>query len=404
DEYGCGAFRFSVTVDPSKTVASYSWFFDDGNVSNAASPIHAFTLGSNRFVTVTVNYDDGTSCNGSTIVEVDCQRCGIPLPYNPEWNYYLPDGCSTNAYISLTPNNNNIASVTWDFGDGNPPLVLTAAASAFFQYDFLVANTYIVTVTVKYNDDSEWTCSRFVSVSDCSDNCVPELCPNLTEYGGPFYGVEDECPIDFGFLYCPGGIPVDCSKDCTGPSQVFLYYFNPDKEREVVAGEEFIITWIEQDSDCVPTNEGNVFQNISQDDIDNNVQYTVTIQSSDPNDTWQCVLCFSAGDLCGGEGRVGGTSPVFFDQQQFVNQAKADQLEVFPNPVNDQLSISNKNKQMVMGQLVTLDGKVMTQVQLSEYDQKELNVKAYNAGIYFFHFYDLNTNELVKSEKIVIRH
>ncbi|MEM9823020.1 MAG: T9SS type A sorting domain-containing protein [Bacteroidota bacterium] len=418
DDFGCGVYGFEAVTQPGLAVASYLWTFGVGqqieSMSSAPNPRHTFVQMGPRKVTLTVVYEDNSVCIEEVIIPIECERCGVPSPINPSFGFLLPGPCSTNAFFSLVPGGGNIQSVLWEFGDGNTQLFTNNFYNYFF-YDYLQAGTFRVKVTVTFENGETWECDRFISLSDCNFDdppCSLEICPNNSIYGSDDYGVAVDCELDFSFLFCPEPKIKNCSETlCNGPTNVFLKYTDPVTGEPAFAGEDLIVTWIENGNDCVAdpdagfSADGFHYLAISQADIDNNTQFTITIQSSNADRTWQCVLCFAAGDLCGGDDeRMGSGGQNLLDLPQAKDKLARTQLNVFPNPVNAELNISNDSDQLLIGQLTSLEGKVLNSSNIAAFDQGAIDVSNYPAGIYFFNTFNAQTKSLLKSEKVIIRH
>ncbi|MGB3947422.1 MAG: PKD domain-containing protein [Bacteroidia bacterium] len=108
-------FTNTSTVDTSAIITSYIWGFgDSGPNSFIASPSHYYVNPGNYTVTLIAQTDDG--CSSAAIVPVNAFDAPTSL-------FSVSDGCQTNTFSftnnSLPPTAGNIASWSWNFGDGS---------------------------------------------------------------------------------------------------------------------------------------------------------------------------------------------------------------------------------------------------------------------------------------------
>lgn len=109
-----------------------SWDFGDGNTSVAYSPTHTFTQAGTYEVQLFVN--DGCSFDTATVQ--------IQVAPSPSVDFvFAPDSVCINETFVFTNLSQNLAGVSWDFGDGNSS-TLTNPSHAYPQ-----SGTYAVTMT-----------------------------------------------------------------------------------------------------------------------------------------------------------------------------------------------------------------------------------------------------------------
>lgn len=128
-----GCAPLTVNFTQFSTGASvYNWNFGDGNTSNQLSPTHTFTQAGTYEVNLFVN--DGCSFDTASVV--------ITVSPSPTVDFsFAPDSVCINEPFVFTNLSQNLANVSWDFGDGNSS-TLTNPTHAFAS-----SGTYQVTMT-----------------------------------------------------------------------------------------------------------------------------------------------------------------------------------------------------------------------------------------------------------------
>jgi len=112
-------------------VQSYYWQFGDGTTSTAASPVHTYATPGKYSVILKVNSTAGYSASSTqTVTAIPAATASFTIASQFE--------------LGRTFNNTStsVASVVWDFGDGDTSHVLSPA------HQFATAGTYNVKVTV----------------------------------------------------------------------------------------------------------------------------------------------------------------------------------------------------------------------------------------------------------------
>lgn len=130
-----GSGKYTFTPDTTNSAASYSWNFDDGNLSNSTTPTYTFSANGNYYVVLTVS-------SGNCVIK-DTQLVHVtsinPCPLTAHFGYTELG----NGKYKFTPDTLNTAfSYSWDFGDGN------ASNSSSPTYTFSENGDYNVVLTV----------------------------------------------------------------------------------------------------------------------------------------------------------------------------------------------------------------------------------------------------------------
>jgi gliding motility-associated-like protein len=201
----CGSdvvyFTSTSTVQPGDTIASVSWNFGDpasgpNNISSALTPTHTFSAAGNYTVILTV-----TTVNGCQ--STSTQQIVVGPLLTAAFN--APSVCANTpmnfADLSATLSG-NIATWTWDFGDGSP--IVTGQANPTHTYT--TTGTFSVTLVVTTTTGCIDTLVAPVSTTappvplfaaDTLNGCSP-LCVNFTDQSTVGVGAINAWLWDFG--------------------------------------------------------------------------------------------------------------------------------------------------------------------------------------------------------------
>ena len=130
----------SSTVDPSRTIASYSWDFGDGTpAGSGATPSHSYAAEGTYPVTLTITDSSGSTSSATQQVTVTAPL--VPpvakISSSADGLSASFDGSGSTATSPAT-----ISSYAWKFGDGG------TATGATPKHVYAAAGTYTVTLTV----------------------------------------------------------------------------------------------------------------------------------------------------------------------------------------------------------------------------------------------------------------
>ncbi len=126
-----------VSMYTDNSYSSYYWDFNDGNSSTDWDTQHAFTNAGWNYINLTV-----TNGCGSNIVLTDSVFVGNSVPvYNPYiWEV---DSVCPGEEFNIQATSNNGVNYSWDFNDGNPPVI-----GSNINYSIANAGTYNVNLTI----------------------------------------------------------------------------------------------------------------------------------------------------------------------------------------------------------------------------------------------------------------
>ncbi|WP_206050830.1 PKD domain-containing protein [Nocardioides speluncae] len=109
-------FDGSGSTDPDGSIASYAWDFGDGQTGAGVTPSHTYAAAGKYRVQLTVTDNDGRT--GTATKEVTAGPGPVGSPPRAAFTVFCQWGsCSFNGTGSTDPDN-DIASYSWSFGDG----------------------------------------------------------------------------------------------------------------------------------------------------------------------------------------------------------------------------------------------------------------------------------------------
>ncbi len=112
-------------------IASVTWDFGDGATSNEVSPLHTYAAGGTYTVTLTIGSADGRSNSTN-------QQVTVSAPLVAGFSAQ-PNGLDVQF---TNQSSGDIASVTWDFGDG------ATSNEVSPLHTYAAGGTYTVTLTI----------------------------------------------------------------------------------------------------------------------------------------------------------------------------------------------------------------------------------------------------------------
>lgn len=154
------------------TITGWHWDFDDGQTSAEENPKHRFATTGNHHVTLSVTTDLG--CGGDATKDVY-----IVPAMKPDFDNAIAD-CAAKSILftdkSVIPEG-NVTDRKWDFGDGTPPVSMSAAP---FQHTFATAGPYNITLTLTNDRGCTNTITKAINVYNAPqvDFTLPEVCVN----------------------------------------------------------------------------------------------------------------------------------------------------------------------------------------------------------------------------------
>ena len=165
-----GVDASNVCLPPSSAGASitnYAWSFGDGGTATGATATHQFRSIGTFNVTLTVTNDRGVTGSSSQNVTVEVtEKPSVDFVWSPQ--PVLAKATTTfNGAISVAAAGHQIASHTWDFGDG------TGGSGPSVTHVYQVAQTYKVVLTV--TDDTGQSSTTAKDIAVLTGNPVPAI-------------------------------------------------------------------------------------------------------------------------------------------------------------------------------------------------------------------------------------
>ncbi|MCG2826174.1 MAG: PKD domain-containing protein [Thermoplasmatales archaeon] len=145
----------SLSMDDDGTISSYYWNFGDGRTSTHQNPTHQYFDNGTYTITLTVTDDDGATNTTSKNITV----LNVPPVAGFIYSPTIPTTFYTIQFTSTSVDADGIIqSWYWDFGDEN------ASTQENPQHQYLLPNTYMVTLIVTDNDGVTNTSIVFIEV------------------------------------------------------------------------------------------------------------------------------------------------------------------------------------------------------------------------------------------------
>ena len=157
-------FSAGGSSDPDGQIISYDWYFGDGVQASGENQNHVYQGAGTYTVTLTVEDDDGGIDTASHTLSPSMPN-ESPLAI---FDFSCEElNCIFEAGSSMDPDG-NIASWSWDFGDGG------AEIGASVSHSYASGGTFKVELTVEDDDGAKTSEIRSVKVEQAPPNRLPE--------------------------------------------------------------------------------------------------------------------------------------------------------------------------------------------------------------------------------------
>ncbi len=146
-----------------RTIVAYNWTWGDGSWSgNLTVPTDSHTYASDSNFTVTLKvWDSGAPSLSGAASRVAWVR----QPPLPPWAFFAATRTLMHVAVdasATTDPNNNIATYTWDWGDGGPA---ETHAMPMASHDYVVSGAYSIRLTVTDTTNLKNSTAHYVSVA-----------------------------------------------------------------------------------------------------------------------------------------------------------------------------------------------------------------------------------------------
>ncbi len=170
-------FNASASSDPDGTIQSYSWNLGDGSTASGRTITHRYDgVGKYSVILVVTDNNNNTGMTGEDVTVTTGQAPTARFTYSPK-NLITGDTIYFNGSQS-TDTDGTVTSWQWDFGDG------VRGSGENISHHFQSAGTYVVTLTVKDNDQNEGYSYQEMTVHDNrKPTAVIEFFPSAPNVG-----------------------------------------------------------------------------------------------------------------------------------------------------------------------------------------------------------------------------
>ncbi len=152
---GLNASFSDSSTDSDGSIVSWSWSFGDGNNASSQNPSHSYTSGGTYSVTLIVTDDDGASSSSTQNVSVSDDD---NIPPTASFSFSATE-LSVQFIDQSVDSDGNIASWSWNFGDGN------ISSQQDPSHIYAAEGTYTVSLTVTDDSGASHSVSQPVTVT-----------------------------------------------------------------------------------------------------------------------------------------------------------------------------------------------------------------------------------------------
>ncbi len=167
-------FDSSSSVFPANAVITYAWDFGDGTTSTEKNPSHTYNVVGSYAVTLTLS--DGSISSTSDVVTITVTEVSAPVATAN----IVADVTTAVAPATInfdgsgsTITDGSLLSYTWDFGDS------TTESGISVSHEYTVAGDYVVTLTISNADGISDTATETIKVTE------PATGGNGCDFGTP---------------------------------------------------------------------------------------------------------------------------------------------------------------------------------------------------------------------------
>ena len=184
-QYTCGApATINFTSTSTGGAVSYVWNFGDGSPTvTGATATHTYTT--DGAFTVTLVATDANGCKDTAAITKVIEKVQVAVEVDRNYNHCLPSTVNFSYLINYPP---GVASVTWDFGDGSPPV----SGVSFPSHTYTVQGVHVVTLTITTNNGCTATDTAQVTMGTKPNAFFAPVFDTLCS--------QDYTPIPFSFV------------------------------------------------------------------------------------------------------------------------------------------------------------------------------------------------------------
>ena len=184
-QYTCGApATINFTSTSTGGAVSYVWNFGDGSPTvTGATATHTYTT--DGAFTVTLVATDANGCKDTAAITKVIEKVQVTVEVDRNYNHCLPSTVNFSYLINYPP---GVASVTWDFGDGSPPV----SGVSFPSHTYTAQGVHVVTLTITTNNGCTATDTAQVTMGTKPNAFFAPVFDTLCS--------QDYTPIPFSFV------------------------------------------------------------------------------------------------------------------------------------------------------------------------------------------------------------
>lgn len=398
-------FSSTGSNDPDGTISSYLWDFGDGTTSGSQNPSHTYATAGTYNITLTVTDNGGATGSDATTATIEpAGGTNIPPVAVANGPYTGTEGVAV-SFSSSGSNDpdGSISSYLWNFGDG------TTSASQNPSHTYVSAGTYNVSLTVTDNEGATNSNATTATITPAGGSTVELSFDDFENGWGAWSDGGSDCSRYTSGSYAYSGMAAINIQDNSGVSSSFYHtnYYDVHTAGYTQISVEFVFyaRSMENGEDFwVQYYNGSSWSTVasfaSGSDFNNTTFYSATVNIDEANYNFPTnmkirFMCDASGNAddvyiddvkvtaSTGTARSIGTKSIrtLSTLRTGAIEEDVEDLNVYPNPVDNELTISVAVEDNSVAQIYSVTGALVRTINLNQ-EVTTVNIGELSPGIY----------------------